>query len=218
MSIFIEGVVYITLNIWSGQQVSSKNFCSCCEIYANPYIFCVQTGTLYTADPVLLGLHFSVLLIFASVMATAAGWYSKKFRRVKELLVAGYIVSFPRRMCYMLDITILITIHLFRSFAVVSWDSPSVNQDHTTTVCSYNLFWVNQTSLTTQFNSFKLRKLCPNRFRFRSSVSQRISRSLECTLADAPIHRQGLIVAVAQLAVVPELSGIATSVSLYFVV
>ncbi len=62
-------------------------------IDVEPSLLGLQTGTLYTSDPVLLGLHFSVLLIFASVVAMFAGWYSKKFRRVKELLVVGFIVG-----------------------------------------------------------------------------------------------------------------------------
>ena len=87
LAIFIEGVVYVTLNIWSPQQVSKR-------IQPGTWkLSCAQTGTLYTSDPVLLGLHFTVLLIFASLIALAAGWYSKRFRRVKEILVAGYLVS-----------------------------------------------------------------------------------------------------------------------------
>lgn len=45
----------------------------------------------YETDEVLLGLHFAVLLLFAAASATLSGWYSKRYRRVKELLVAGYI-------------------------------------------------------------------------------------------------------------------------------
>ncbi len=50
-----------------------------------------QTSMFYETDEVLLGLHFAVLLLFAAASATLSGWYSKRYRRVKELLVAGYI-------------------------------------------------------------------------------------------------------------------------------
>ncbi|UZJ53633.1 hypothetical protein CBS101457_002953 [Exobasidium rhododendri] len=69
VGIFVEGVTYVTLNNFLAQQV----------------------GTLYTSDPVLLGLHFGVLLLCSATMCVVWGYYSKRYRDVKVPLVWGYI-------------------------------------------------------------------------------------------------------------------------------
>lgn len=69
LSIFIEGVVYITLNIFLGQQI----------------------GTLYDNRPIFKGLHFAVILITSSIASIGFGFYSKRFREVKIPLVCSFL-------------------------------------------------------------------------------------------------------------------------------
>lgn len=68
VTIFVEGIVYITLNTFLGVQVSA----------------------LYETDPILVGCHFAVLLVCAGIAASVAGYYSHRTKEMRLPLLVGY--------------------------------------------------------------------------------------------------------------------------------